>query len=302
MNRLKRALLVTTVLTLAACSAARIEDAKQLGFAAVPLFTKLAIAYGSPYAEIIRVFADTVDPSWNADGKYDRPSDDDGGREAITERDHHDETDDVGDEGPATTRRDTRGTDAGFDRDGLTAQIDVVREHVENGRQIAVPVADGDVLSADDNYKLQIRCSRECFAYVAQLDSTGKMDPILPSGLVSLQNPLAGGVLYSIPEGNDWFYLDASKGVEQIYLVVSVESKPEIERIFAKLAEANRSLSVKSPITVETPLVLTRGIGGVRQGQTQSVTFDNDRDGQYLSTVFESSGPELVITRWFDHR
>ncbi len=74
----------------------------------------------------------------------------------------------------------------------LTAEIDIVREVVKNKRPMAVPVRNGDVLTGKDNYKLQIACNADCYAYVAQLDSTGKMDPILPSKFVAIENPLSG--------------------------------------------------------------------------------------------------------------
>ena len=158
------------------------------------------------------------------------------------------------------------------------------------------------MLTENDNYKLQIACSVDCYAYVAQLDSTGRMDPILPSQFVSLRNPLAAGTTYSMPDGNNWFYLDSNKGVEQVYFILSREPRADLERIFAEISAANENLKQQQAISIEEPMLLERGIGGIRQGTPQTVQFPSGEQGEYLSTLLEATEGELVVTRWFKHQ
>ena len=184
----------------------------------------------------------------------------------------------------------------------LSAEIDVVREVYEQGTYRARPVTDGETLTENDNYKVLFQCNMQCYMYIAQLDSTGKMDPIFPGQYVSGGNPTNPNTLLTIPPGTNWFFLDRNTGVETIYFIASRTRRTDIEQLFNKLADANKTLVRRTPISVESPVVFTRGIGGVRQGRTQPVNFQDGSQGQYSSTLFESIQADFVVTRWFYHR
>jgi hypothetical protein len=183
----------------------------------------------------------------------------------------------------------------------LAVEIDVLKETKEKDSYLAVPVKNGDTLTRDDNYKVQYFCNMECYVYIAQLDSIGKLEPIIPSDFMALRNPMAANKLYSIPEGNNWFFLDENKGVEQIFFIVSKTQRSDIEQLFRKISAENRNLKQQAPITINQPLYTTRGIAGVREGRQQAVTFQNGNQGSYNSTLFESVQADFVVTRWFYH-
>jgi hypothetical protein len=184
----------------------------------------------------------------------------------------------------------------------LNVNIDLVKEVYENGRYTAKPIADGDTLTGDDNYKVLFQCNMQCFMYVAQLDTTGKMDPIFPSQYVPWNNPLRSGVLYSAPPDRNWFYLDRNTGVETIYFIVSRTRRTDIEGIFRQLSEKNKTLFHKVPVSIQEPLIVMRGIGGTRVGSQQSVQFNDGSQGNYASTLFNSIKADFSLTRWFHHR
>lgn len=184
----------------------------------------------------------------------------------------------------------------------LTVEIDVVREVSEGGRSRVVPVLDGDTLTQNENYKIQFRCSEKCYLYIAQLDSTGKMDPIFPGQFATRGNPLTPDTLYSVPSDNYWLYLDENVGKETIYVIASRTRRADIELIFNKLSERSRNLVQQSPVSLDTSYVLTRGIGGTRKGRDHSVSFQDGSQGQYSSTQFSAEGADFVMTRWFYHR
>lgn len=190
--------------------------------------------------------------------------------------------------------------EAGVDK--LIAQVDIVREVVTNGQSSSVPVRDGDTLNADDNYKVQVGCNTECYAYIAQLDATGRLDPILPSSLVTVSNPLPGNDMHSIPAGDSWFFLDNNKGVEQVYFILSQTPRDDIELIFQQLSRANASLQQQKAVSIDEPLVLAKGIGGVRPGRRETVELPDGSEGNYLATLLQSVEAEIVITRWFNHQ
>ena len=190
----------------------------------------------------------------------------------------------------------------GSERQPLEVSIDFVKEIFINGRYQAVPIRDGDTLNQRDNYKILFQSSTPCYMYIAQLDATGKMDPILPSRFTSYRNPIRPDVLHDIPSGTNWFYLDANRGVETIYFIASRTPRQDIEQLFRKLEMTNRTLIQHNTVSMDSAYVVTRGIGGMRPAGNQIVNFQNGRQGQYAATLLQSIQADFVMTRWFHHR
>ncbi len=308
--------------TLLSCSAVQLEKTRKIAMASarlsvssLPLIAKVTAAYGSSYAVLISAFAEALVPGYeppedlgrgDEDEDYD---DDDYDDEDYDDEDYEDDADYEDDE----YDEDYNDTDDYFGDmelfDGeydsgeapLEVQINVLQEVIAGQRSKGIPIRNGDVLTENDNYKVQMSCSVDCYAYIAQLDSKGRLDPVVPSELVDLRNPLEADITYSAPNGNNWFYLDASKGVEQIYFIFSLTPRKDIELIFSQLNEANKELVAKEPISIEEPMKLTRGIAGVRSGSAQQVELSSGGQSQYVSTVLKSIEADLVLTKWFRH-
>ena len=187
-------------------------------------------------------------------------------------------------------------------RQELEVAIDVIKEVYEHGRYQARPIKDGDTLTKNDSYKVTFQCNMQCYMYIIQLDATGKMDPILPSKYFFSGNPIEPYTFYDIPSAEKWFYLDENIGVETIYFIVSRSRRPDLEKLFHKLEEKNKSLVQRVHVSIDSSVVITRGIGGVRPGQKQVVNFQDGSQGQYSSTLISSIKADLVMTRWFYHR
>ncbi len=200
--------------------------------------------------------------------------------------------------------RATRASDGGIAAlpSNLEVSIDVLKEAKEYGKYTARPIKDGDTLTQQDNYKVQYQCNTECYVYIAQLDATGKLDPIVPSQFVSYKNPMTPNVLYSVPVDRNWLFLDDNKGIEQIYFMVSRTRRPDIEALFSQITNANKTIVQQAPFSMQSATVLSRGIGGMRKGKEQTVSFQNGSTGQYSSTLFSSIKTDLVMTRWFYHQ
>jgi hypothetical protein len=192
--------------------------------------------------------------------------------------------------------------DSASQGESLQVSVDLIKEEFKDGRFVAVSLTDGQTLTQSDNYKILIQSQTPCYIYIAQLDATGKMDPIFPSRFTQWRNPIQSNMLYDIPTQKNWFYLDANIGVETIYFIASRTQRLDIERIFRELEMKNQTLVQQNQVSMQYAYSITRGIGGVRPGEIQSVSFQNGSQGQFASTIFESIDADLVITRWFHHR
>ena len=262
--------------------------------AALPLIGHVVTAYGSPYGELIVAFADAVSPN---------------GEEGSDEDEKGDGVDDEGNEteaeGTAAALTDgaTESPKRQTAEDSLNASVDIVREALVGSATVVVPVRDGDALTSADNYKVLIGCDRPCHAYVAQLDATGRLDPILPSPLVDVTNPLPAGRVSAVPGGSEWLYLDENLGVEQIYVIVSETPRPDIERVFERVARANAGLVQLEKISLASAdrMPLTRGLAGVRPGEAVAVEKSDGENARYVATLLEAADDEIVLTRWFNH-
>lgn len=184
----------------------------------------------------------------------------------------------------------------------LEVEMDVVKEVMEYGKYTARSIKDGDVLTQKDNYKIIFRARTECFIYIAQLDSTGKMDPIFPSAFASEANPVRPGMAYAVPSDRQWFYLDENYGVETIYFIASRTPLQDLETLFLRLTEQNKQLVKRGPISINDSVVIMRGVGGVRQGQNAQVTFPDGSKGGVTPSLLSSIKADFVTTRWFNHR
>lgn len=301
-------IICVALIGIAACGSQKFNKVRTAGKFAVPLITKLAVAYGAPYANLFRVFADMANPKWNASGKYGPQGEyainqqtGDQDQEEYPDEEQYPDDGEYPDEEQYPDDGDVDPTLVDSENIYLLVEADIIRESDMDGRISPTTVMDGDTLTARDNYKVQISCNTDCWVYIAQMDATGKVDPILPSGFVNVSNPLNANELYSLPEENNWFHLDDNQGIEQIYFIVSQTPRPDIESIFTQFESINQKLVQKSTIKIEKPFVLTRGIQGIRAAKEQIVTMRSGKNMTYEPTQLESLGGDVVITRWFNH-
>ncbi|MFX0198529.1 MAG: DUF4384 domain-containing protein [Candidatus Hodarchaeota archaeon] len=278
-------ILLMMVSVFVSCTAEKRKFVKDQVVANIPtILASIVQAYGAPYSGLIGSFFDIVGGL--------------GGEEEVFEISSEEEV-----------PPEYENSDAQYPQEAvsptpqeLEVELDVIKEVYVNGGYQARSVLDGDTLTQNDNYKVTFRCNEKCYMYIVQLDSTGKMDPIFPSKHSPGGNPVEPQLVYSIPAGNNWFYLDENMGVETIYFIASRSRRSDLEQLFHELEEKNRFLVQRNPVSLGSSVVITRGIGGVRQGRNQVVNFHDGSQGQYASTLFSSIQADFVMTRWFNHR
>jgi hypothetical protein len=141
----------------------------------------------------------------------------------------------------------------------LEVTFDVVREGV--GGSQAQPVRDGDTMTGQDLHKVVFQFTITCCIDIAQVEATGRVDPIFPSRYASGGNPVQAYTSYSVPAGTDWFYLDNNVGVETIYVMASREWRSDLQEILAQLEYRKQSL-VQQQVQMNQYTIVIRGIGG----------------------------------------
>ena len=194
----------------------------------------------------------------------------------------------------------------------LSVVLDLKKLPADGGKPVSI--RDGDVLrdsggvdKKGDKYTVYFTANGSCYAYVMQLDVTGKVFPLFPSEVFAkgLTNPVEPHKLYQVPpRAGLWLYLDKNRGEESIYFLFSKKRRPKLEEKFAYFDEANKSLVSGDDRALSRSLrpFTARGIAGV-----QDVTKAPQATGTVATALAGASWyrpkySELVITRWFKHQ
>jgi len=176
-----------------------------------------------------------------------------------------------------------------------------------------VPIEDGDLLrdgvgrdSAGDNLKIQFTAGSDCYVYAIWVDATSWATPLFPIGpTYTSANPVEAGRRYTFPEGDQWFYLDDYRGVENLYFLASREPISDLSGVLVGLAGQTREFrgDQSSLVTINEPAELTRGLAGVRTGAGALVQSSSGKESATASQLFMASdgSDQLLITRWFRH-
>jgi hypothetical protein len=273
MKKVGCVLLIITLLALVSCATPESQRwQKALLPVAQGVLENVATSYGDRYSNLVHVFFEALkEPISSASGtSYPAP------------------TQGYGASAPSYQQ--------------LEVYFDLVKEVSVGGSQQAQSVADGETLTQNDNYKVTLQSNLPCYIYIAQLDSTGKLDPIFPSQHAAGSNPVQPYTPYSVPEGNQWFFLDQNSGIETIYFIASRDRRSDIEEMFYTFQNTNPSLVQQQNVQMNTYYAMKRGIGGAREGGSREVQFQDGSQGQYMSTLITSIQADFVMTRYFYHQ
>lgn len=147
----------------------------------------------------------------------------------------------------------------------------------------------GGKLASGGKYKIVVEPEQDCYLYVFQRDSAGRLFPIFPRAdrTDGLTNPVRGKVTYEFPGAGRYFFLDQRKGREHIYFYSTAKADKEIEQAVSVLNNDRVSdqrkkaverklmsyLSYKESITAARPgkQYPLQGAGGMQVGQMNSV-------------------------------
>ena len=170
----------------------------------------------------------------------------------------------------------------------------------------------GTILRSGDKIKIYFSSNTDCYVYIFQYGSTGLASTIFPNQQIAMSNKIKGTDKYSIPPGEQWFFLDKNSGKESLYLIASIEpvkdldaiaeqlkSSPQLRAKLSKTLEAeineiyaSRDLGdALAPIdSTGTAACTERNIGGVTSGPEMTVNTSTTTRATIKPTVLKGEG------------
>jgi hypothetical protein len=157
------------------------------------------------------------------------------------------------------------------------------QRNLGGGNYEEVFVKNGVVLKSDDNLRIYVRPTTDCYLYVLVFDSMNVASRLFPSPMAGLNNKVPGGRDYQIPDGGKWFFLDNNTGTETIYVLASTNPMSDIDKLVASMeTKGKRNRQEDSHEILDKVNILKRGIGGTRPG---AVRHYRTEDGDNISSV-----------------
>jgi len=158
----------------------------------------------------------------------------------------------------------------------------------------------GQELSSDDRYIIAFRPIQDCYLYVFQIDSTGKLDWLFPANPAgphsSGRNPVPAGISTKVPAADKAFFLDENLGVEHLYLVATYRSWPALEEALTQAIQASPQ---GKPMLAHLD-IKPRGVAGtesVEIGPALPGLVDKNKNPHVLKSI----QGVLVADFWFKH-
>ena len=111
--------------------------------------------------------------------------------------------------------------------------VDVAFVYVPAGDDRLLPLDNGAALKSGDHYKIIIKPDTDCFLYLFQVDSAGRLYMLFPlddQGLTTA-NPVRTDTPYTLPGPEESFILDNQTGSEKIFLLATREKDPVVEQL-----------------------------------------------------------------------
>jgi hypothetical protein len=126
----------------------------------------------------------------------------------------------------------------------------------------AMPVDTGTSLSSGDCFKINFRTNGDCFIYVLLYGSGGIAQCLFPHEKIAIDNSVKGDLLYTVPDGENWYYLDNVPGDETIYIVACYEPMSNIAGLLAQMEQVGpgERRSISRDIRQEIGGIQTRGL------------------------------------------
>ena len=126
----------------------------------------------------------------------------------------------------------------------------------------AVPVNSGVSLNGGDCFKINFETNEDCFVYVLLYGSAGIAQCLFPHEKIALGNHVKAGRLCSLPDGENWYYLDDVPGTEIIYIVACYEPMKDIASLLTQMEQtgSSKQRGLSENIQREISNIRTRGL------------------------------------------
>ena len=74
---------------------------------------------------------------------------------------------------------------------------------------------------AGDQFRLSFMVNHDCYVYVLNTGPDGTVNVPCSNQQIAIDNRCKAGEWYIIPDGNNWYTLDAKSGKETLFLIAS---------------------------------------------------------------------------------
>jgi hypothetical protein len=116
-----------------------------------------------------------------------------------------------------------------------------------------IPVQNETTLRSGDRLKLFVEPKAELYFYLVHLSSQGDLTPLFP--VASKPARIAPGSQVFLPEGSQWFELDAHPGPEKFFMLVSAERLERLEELCGRhLTLKDKSEAQSSADTIQNEI------------------------------------------------
>lgn len=154
-------------------------------------------------------------------------------------------------------------------------------------------VHEGMTLTSEHLYGLYLRPAQDCYVYVYQVDSKGKVMRLFPNiEFETGNNPLKGGSERWIPNDKKLFELDENKGIETIYVVASRNALLSLDEI---------TVIKKGEFIERFKGLGLMGVKGMVSANAQRVRPLKDNPADFLAKSF-GADQDCYWTISFDHQ
>ncbi len=202
-----------------------------------------------------------------------------------------------------------------------------------------VEIGEGAVLRSGDNIQVHFSANADCNVYILIFDSQKKASRLFPDQKIVMSNKVKANMDYSVPPGDQWFYLDEHTGTETIYVLASYEPMSHLDTLLSEMERTSgngkegeqrtdevsdqirenigtlyrgmgptekpkppRPIEIAGTIGRETTRGGTeRGVGGVRPGSSREFRLSDGRTVQKVTEVVRGYATAVRAIR-FEHR
>lgn len=111
--------------------------------------------------------------------------------------------------------------------------VDVAFVFNPSGGPAQYTLQNGSTMTSGDHYRLVMWPNKNCFIYVFQVDSAGKLFMLFPLNDLGLKatNPVESDAPYVLPGKGDAFILDNQTGAEKFFLLAATEKDAVVEEL-----------------------------------------------------------------------
>jgi hypothetical protein len=183
----------------------------------------------------------------------------------------------------------------------LTLEVNIIGQRKIGSGYEEVFVKNGGTLKTDDNLKIYIKPSRNCFIYVLVFDSEGTAGMLFPDPRIGMDNRVKGGATYQIPDGTQWFYLDERTGRETIYVLASLVPMSDIDRLLLSMETKKKHQQQEDTKKILASAdVLKKGVRGIKLGPSHQYKTSDADEIQSVTQIVEGTGSVVWLVS-FQH-